>query len=103
MLVIFDACYILGNICSEKLDIPDYDEAVYWYKKAVELGNHDAYYSLGYCYEYGLGVKADSEKSQEYYIEAFLAGDEAAIYVIDSDLIYKKGYSLYRQKNMQNH
>lgn len=93
-----DACYILGNICSEELDIPDYDEAVYWYKKAVELGNYDAYYPLGYCYEYGLGVKADSERSQEYYIEAFLAGYEDAIEAIDSDLIYKKGYSIYRQK-----
>lgn len=93
-----DACCILGNICSEELDIPNYDEAVYWYKKAVELGNYDAYYPLGYCYEYGLGVKADSERSQEYYIEAFLAGYEDAIEAIDSDLIYKKGYSIYRQK-----
>lgn len=93
-----DACYILGNICSEELDIPDYEEAVYWYKKAVELGNYDAYYSLGHCYEYGLGVKADSDMAQEYYIEALLTGDENAKYAIDCDFVYKKGCCLYNEK-----
>lgn len=93
-----DACCILGNICSEELDIPDYDEAVYWYKKAVELGNYDAYYPLGHCYEYGLGVTADSDMAQEYYIEALLAGDENAKFAIDCDFVYKKGCCLYNEK-----
>lgn len=96
-----DACYILGNVCSEELDIPDYDEAVYWYKKAVELGNYDAYYPLGHCYEYGLGVTADSDMAQEYYIEALLAGDKNAKYAIDGDFVYKKGCCLYNEKKYE--
>lgn len=93
------AYFMLGEICCSNIEGNiDYNEAVYWYKKSAELGYRPAYYQLGDCYKYGLGVKADSEKSQEYYIEAFLAGDEDAIEAIDSDLIYKKGYSIYRQK-----
>lgn len=98
------AYFMLGEICCSNIEGNiDYNEAVYWYKKSAELGYRAAYYQLGDCYKYGSGVKADIEKSQEYYIEAFLAGDEDAIEAIDSDLIYKKGYSIYRKKNMQNH
>lgn len=93
------AYFMLGEICCSNIEGNiDYNEAVYWYKKSAELGYRSAYYQLGDCYKYGSGVKADSEKSQEYYIEAFLAGDEDAIEEIDSDLIYKKGYSIYRKR-----
>ena len=89
------ACYILGKICSYFIEEPDYKEAVYWYEKAAELEYISAYYQLGHCYEYGLGVEADRETAQEYYLEAALAGYENAREAVDSDFVYQKGYALY--------
>lgn len=89
------ACYALGNICSNSIEEPDYSEAVHWYFEAINLGNIPAYYQLGHCYEYGLGVEVDNETAQEYYLEAALAGYENAREAIDSDFVYQKGYALY--------
>ena len=48
----------------------DYAKSFEWYSKAAELGNAEAVYSLGCCYEEGNGVEKDSAKALEYYLKA---------------------------------
>lgn len=38
-------------------------KAMTYYKQAVDLGYTQAKYSIGYCYEYGIGVAKDLEKA----------------------------------------
>ena len=49
--------------------------AVKWYEKAAENYNADAQYSLGFCYERGIGVTQDFAKAAEWYREAAEQGD----------------------------
>ncbi|MBQ6296905.1 MAG: sel1 repeat family protein [Selenomonadaceae bacterium] len=44
-------------------DKQNFEKAFEWYKKAADNGNTDAMNALGYCYEYGKGVKQNSEKA----------------------------------------
>ena len=37
----------------------DYEQAVYWYRKAAEQGDADAQFALGRCYWKGFGVPED--------------------------------------------
>lgn len=37
----------------------DYEQAVYWYRKAAEQGHASAQYNLGCCYYWGYGVSQD--------------------------------------------
>ena len=59
---------------------PDYEKAVYWWKKAAHLdydpdrGFPEARYELGVCYYEGKGVEKDIQKAIEYFD---LAIDEA--------------------------
>ena len=59
-----EAQYNLGYCyeCGLGVEI-DYEKAVFWYKKAAELGNPIAQTNLGGCYEHGRGVPQDFEKA----------------------------------------
>jgi TPR repeat protein len=46
---------------------PDYDKALFWYRKAADQGNSRALINLGYLYEKGLGVKADPNQAIAFY------------------------------------
>ena len=37
------------------------------YQRASEMGNSDAIFKLGYCYENGYGVERDLHKAVEMY------------------------------------
>src|SRR4051812_16571882 len=46
----------------------DETQAVAWYQKAADLGNAQAMFNLGCCYEHGEGVeKQDDSKAVEWY------------------------------------
>ena len=45
----------------------DYHKAVEYFTKDAELGDFEAQYNLGVCYDYGRGVAQDFVKAAEYY------------------------------------
>ena len=63
---------------------PKFEEAVEWYKKAVEKGNARAYYSLANCYYKGQGVKIDKNKAYELYKTAAEFGIEEAKTIVNN-------------------
>ena len=42
----------------------------------AELGNAEAYRSIGFAYKYGAGVEVDEKKAVHYYELAAIMGDE---------------------------
>lgn len=47
-----------------------YDKAFYYYSKSASLGNPNALYSIGLCYENGIGIEKDFDKAIEWYEKA---------------------------------
>ena len=56
----------------------DYQQAVYWYKKAAEKGHAGAEFHLGQCYENGSGIKRNYEQAMYWYRKAAAQGHENA-------------------------
>ena len=56
-----------------------YEKAVEFYMKAVELNMPRAMFNLGWCYEWGIGVKKDFPLSKRYYDKAMEASKEASV------------------------
>lgn len=67
--------------------IGSYSSAFGAYVEACSQGNPFAYYWIGWCYENGRGVKADSVRACEYYEKAFREIDNAGVTadIIDSN------------------
>lgn len=63
-----DACYQLALYYKGGND-KNFSESFKWYQKAADLGNVDALYDIGYCYESGTGVEKNLEKAFEYYMK----------------------------------
>jgi len=60
-------------------DVPkDYSEAAKWFRKSAEQGFAKAQFSLGMCYENGLGVSKDISEAIKWYREAEKGGHERA-------------------------
>ena len=81
----------------------DYEVAVKYYQKAVEMENPDAQLNLGHMYEFGDGVDRDYEKAILYYEKSANAGNVIAMYNLGSmyyegigvEQDYKKAMSYY--------
>ena len=58
---------------------PDGKKMIDALEKAVEKGNLEALSRMGYCYEFGINVKADPKKALECYERAAKAGLPAAM------------------------
>lgn len=57
----------------------DYNNANYWYRKAIKRNNDNyALRNLGMNYEYGLGVLRDYKEAVYYYNKAIMAGSKSA-------------------------
>ena len=56
----------------------DYQQAMYWYRKAADQGYADAQFKLGWFYESGLGVGKDYGQARVWYQKAADQGDEDA-------------------------
>ncbi len=50
------------------------NEAIYWLERAVKKNHAKAQNTLGYCYEYGLGVAKNDEKAVEWYRKSAIQG-----------------------------
>ena len=61
----------LGN---EFYHSKDFENAVYWYRKAAEQGNATAQNNLGICYEDGEGVTKDISEAVKWYRKAAAQG-----------------------------
>ncbi|WP_411728714.1 tetratricopeptide repeat protein [Methyloglobulus sp.] len=48
----------------------DDEQALFWYRKAVEQGNAGAQFNLGKMYENGSGVEQDDEQAVFWYRKA---------------------------------
>lgn len=59
-----------------------YDDAVVYYRKAVEQGNADGQYGLGVMYTEGSGVKKDLDEARRLIMAAASQGHKDAINVI---------------------
>ncbi len=55
-----------------------YEEAISYAKQAVEEGEKNANYILGYCYTFGKGVNKDHEQAYQYYAKAANQGHQKA-------------------------
>jgi len=58
----------------------DYTKALELWHRAAELGCKDAYYTIAYCYQGGMGVKVDKKRATYYYEQAAMMGDAKARY-----------------------
>lgn len=59
-----DELYVQGMVFTE---IKDYEQAAECFREAAEWFHPDAQYRLAFCYEWGLGVKADTTESICWY------------------------------------
>ena len=67
-------------------DFPqDYAKALELWRRAGELGDADAYCSIGYAYKYGNGVEVDKKKAKYYYELAAIGGSVPARHNLGSD------------------
>ena len=64
-------CHILGSNGFPQ----DYTKALKLYHRAAELGNAEAYNSIGYAYDYGEGVDQDEKKATHFYELAAMRGN----------------------------
>ena len=58
----------------------DENKAFEWYKKSASQGDSNVQYSLGCCYENGIGTKPDYKKAVKWYENAAEQGDFIAQY-----------------------
>lgn len=100
------ACYCSGNGVKQ-----DFEQAIFWFKQAINQNYPNAYYNLGNCYERGRGVPVDLEKALQLYKQAEALGcafASEAIVRISSKAdshgtsikdLYEMGKSLYESGN----
>ena len=62
-----NACNKLAVIYHNK---KDYAQTMYYLNKAVELGDENAFYNLGFSYEQGHGTEKNYAKAENYYKKA---------------------------------
>lgn len=89
----------------------EYQQALFWYRKAAELDHAAAQYHLGYMYSHGDGVARDQHRALYWYQKAAEQGHAEAqyrlglIYVTEQSLErdYYKGIYWLRRSMRQGH
>lgn len=69
--------------------VPNYTEALKWYKKASDAGLVEAMYRLGSCYEIGIGTPVNPKEAIAFYQKASDNKSAAAAYKLAS--LYMSG------------
>lgn len=75
------SCYYYFGDRGVQKDMP---QALFWLEKSVALGNPEAEFDLGTCYEHGDGVLTNLEKAYELYTKSAASGFEKANIAISS-------------------
>lgn len=87
-----EAQYNLGKLYYIGIDDePDFEKAIYWFKKSAEQGYINAIYNLGICYYYGQGVEQNHDQAKEYFRIAANSGHAMAQYKLANCLYFNKG------------
>lgn len=76
----------------------DLEKAVYWFKKAAELGYADSQLELGKCYEYGHGVEKDYKQAAYWYKKAADQDNSSAQYYLGC--LYHFGFGVEKDYKM---
>ena len=70
----------IGNLCTvegqKKKDYTEYKKAVKWFQKAIDAGDPYGMSGLGWCYEYGCGVKKSLSEAFRWYAKSLENGRE---------------------------
>ena len=69
----------------------DYEQAVFWFRKAAEQGNADGQIGLGDCYAAGEGLVQDHVQAVSWYRKAAARGDAKAHCRIGNSYLKGKG------------
>jgi len=70
----------LNEQSKEFLQTRKFDKAIPLLKRASELGNAEAQYNLGYCYQTGSSVEQDNKKAIEWYTKSAEQGYNDGLY-----------------------
>lgn len=66
-----DAQFKVGVLfTNDQFRKPDYQQAVYWYKKAARQGHVLAQYNLGHQYLTGVGVQKNEKQAMQWWLKA---------------------------------
>lgn len=88
-----------GNITAFHLGYNP-EKAVALFRKAADLGNINAYYGLGRCYEEGRGVKRDLEEAEKWLEKAVASGGGSNAYQADNHLKSVR-YKIWNEKQIK--
>jgi len=69
-----------------KYDVQDYDQAILWFRTALQSSCLPAYYDIGLCFYYGHGVSQDYAKAFDSFLK--WSADVSLIMLCD---MYRKG------------
>lgn len=58
------------NVALHYKEHQKYSKALWWFHKAVNLLDHDAYYEIAQLYEYGYGVQKNISSALKFYRKA---------------------------------
>lgn len=61
-------------------EIENIENSLELYQRSAELGNPKAMMALGRVYEYGIGIKADLVKANQYYDAAAAKNEPYALF-----------------------
>lgn len=88
-------CLLAGMYLRGDNVVPkDYVEAVKWYRKAAEQGLAGAQFSLGDCYDKGVGVQQDMVEAMKWYRKAAEQGSAVATCALSNH--YMKGLGVLK-------
>ncbi len=83
---------MLGECYCKQADAASYERAAYWFEYALKKGSAEAYYHLGLCAQFGLGVEKDEERAFALYQEGAKRDfDKGACLCKLGNYYYKKG------------
>jgi TPR repeat protein len=78
----------LATMYLDEKDEKKYGKVFELFKKLAERENPYALYMLGYCYDYGIGIKVNKKESKELYKKATKLGYSDALLTSEINKLY---------------